>query len=35
MIAATALHNGLTVVTRDRSEYDMAQVPVLDPWDGQ
>ena len=35
MIAATALHNGLTVVTRARSEYGMAQVPVLDPWDGQ
>ncbi len=35
MIAATALHNGLTVVTRDRSEYDQAHVPVLDPWDGQ
>ncbi len=33
MIAATALHNGLTVVTRDRSEYDTAHVPVLDPWD--
>ena len=32
MIAATALHHGLTVVTRDRSEYDMAQVPVIDPW---
>jgi predicted nucleic acid-binding protein len=35
MIAATALHHGLTVVTRDRSEYDQAHVPVLDPWDGQ
>jgi predicted nucleic acid-binding protein len=35
MIAATALHHALTVVTRDRSEYDIAHVPVLDPWDGQ
>ena len=33
MIAATALHHGLTVVTRDRSEYDQAHVPVLDPWE--
>lgn len=35
MIAATALHHGLIVVTRDRSEYERANVPVLDPWDGQ
>jgi toxin FitB len=33
MIASTALHHGLTVVTRDRSEYDRAHVPVLDPWE--
>lgn len=33
MIAATALHHGLTIVTRDRSEYDLAHVPVLDPWE--
>lgn len=32
MIAATALHHGLTVVSRDRSEYEKAKVPVLDPW---
>ena len=32
IIAATALQYGLTVVTRDRSEFDMANVPVLDPW---
>lgn len=32
MIAATAIHHGLTVVTRDRSEYDKAGVQVLDPW---
>ena len=34
MIAATALHHGLTVVTRDRSDFDKAGVPVLNPWDG-
>jgi hypothetical protein len=33
MIAATALHHGLTVVTRDRDEYDRAHVRVLDPWE--
>ncbi len=32
MIAATALHHGLIVVTRDRSEYELAEVPVIDPW---
>jgi hypothetical protein len=35
MIAATALHHGLTVVTRDRSEFDKAHVPVVNPWDGR
>jgi toxin FitB len=34
IIAATAMHHGLTVVTRDRSDYDKAHVPVLNPWDG-
>jgi predicted nucleic acid-binding protein len=33
IIAATALHHGLTVVTRDRSEYDKARVSVINPWD--
>jgi predicted nucleic acid-binding protein len=33
MIAATALHHGFIVVTRDRSEYDLAHVPVIDPWE--
>jgi len=33
MITATALHHGLTVVTRDRSEYDKARVPVVNPWE--
>ena len=32
MIAATALWHGLTVVSRDTSEYERARVPVLDPW---
>jgi hypothetical protein len=33
IIAATAIHHGLTVVTRDRSDYDKARVPVVCPWD--
>jgi predicted nucleic acid-binding protein len=33
IIAATAIHHGLTVVTRDRSDYDKARVPVFNPWD--
>jgi hypothetical protein len=33
LLAATALHHGLTVVTRDRSDYDKARVPVVNPWD--
>ena len=35
IIAATALHHGLTVVTRDTGDtgdYALARVPVLDPW---
>jgi predicted nucleic acid-binding protein len=32
-IAATALHHGLTVVSRDTREYERAGVPVLNPWD--
>jgi len=31
-IAATALHHGLTVVTRDTSEFEHARVPVFNPW---
>jgi predicted nucleic acid-binding protein len=30
-IAATALDHGLTVVTRDKSDFDKAGVPVLNP----
>lgn len=33
IIAATAAHHGMTIVTRDRSEYEKAQVPVTNPWD--
>jgi toxin FitB len=33
IIAATALHHGLTVVTRDRTDYDKAGVPVFNPWE--
>jgi hypothetical protein len=33
IIAATALHHGLTVVTRDRSDFDKARVPVFNPWE--
>ena len=32
IIAATALHHGLTVVTRDTSDFERARVPVLNPW---
>lgn len=32
IIAATAAVHGLTVVTRDVSEFERARVPVLDPW---
>lgn len=35
IIAATALHHGLTVVSRDTSEYEAANVPVLNPWTGK
>ena len=33
VLAATALHRRLTVVTRDRSHFDNARVPVMNPWD--
>jgi toxin FitB len=32
LIAATALEHGLTVVTRDHSEFEKAGVPVVNPW---
>lgn len=33
IIAATAVHYGHTVVTRDRIEYERARVPVMNPWE--
>jgi toxin FitB len=32
-IAATALHHGMTVVSRDTHEYERAGVPVFNPWE--
>ena len=32
IIAATALHHGLTIVSRDVSDYQKAHAPVFNPW---
>lgn len=32
IIAATALEHGLTVVSRDTTDYERARVPIFDPW---
>jgi predicted nucleic acid-binding protein len=32
LIAATAIQYALTVVTRDRGDYDKAGVSVINPW---
>jgi len=32
IIAATALHHGLTIASRDVSDYQKARVPVVNPW---
>lgn len=32
IIAATAFHHGLTVVTRDGGDYARARVPIFNPW---
>jgi predicted nucleic acid-binding protein len=32
IIAATALHHGLTVVTRNMSDYERVRTPVFNPW---
>lgn len=32
IIAATGAHHGLTVVTRDVSDFQHARVPVMNPW---
>ena len=33
VLAATALHHGLSVVTRNRSDFEKARVPVFNPWE--
>ena len=33
IIAATALHHGLTVVSRDKGDYAKSRVPLLNPWE--
>lgn len=33
IIAATAIHHGLTVVTRDLTHFEKAHVPIINPWD--
>lgn len=33
IIAATAVEHGLTIVTRDRSDYDKARASVINPWE--
>ena len=32
IIAATALHHGLTIVSRDTRDYERARAPVHNPW---
>lgn len=32
IIAATALHHGLTIVTRDTGDYKLARVALVNPW---
>ena len=32
IIAATALHHGLTVVTRDTGDFKLARVARMNPW---
>ena len=33
IIAATALHHGLTVVSRDKGDYAKSRVALLNPWE--
>ena len=33
IIAATAIHHGHTIITRDRRDYDKARAPVMNPWE--
>ena len=32
IIAATALHHGLTLVSRNTSDFEKTRVPIVDPW---
>lgn len=32
IIAATALHHGMTIVSRDVSDFEKARAPVFNPW---
>lgn len=34
IIAATAFQHGVTVVTRGRSDFERARVPLFNPWEG-
>jgi predicted nucleic acid-binding protein len=35
IVAATAAHHGMTIVTRDRSQFDKARIAVINPWDSR
>ncbi len=35
IIAATALHHGLTIVSRNGGDFERVRVPVLNPWTDQ
>lgn len=35
IIAATGLHHGMTIVTRDTGDYERTGVPLLNPWNPQ
>ena len=35
IIAATAQHHGLTIVSRDTTDYAKARVELFNPWDGK
>ena len=35
IIAATALHHGLTVVSRDVRDFEKARAPIFNPWSDQ
>ena len=32
IIAATAIHHGLTLVSRDTSDYQRVRAPIVNPW---